>query len=256
MPGPMGTGPFPPAGPPGGDRRNVLIVVGALVAGALVVGAAFALRGDDDTASPSTSERATTTEDGGSTASTTDGTSDTTGATQEGAALVTSGGLTFTRLPEPWQDWVDGGNRPLPELQPTAGQFVVVQEVTPDGGGWIGNIVIGDLTPSIAYEGEDDLPTAAKALSTQLIENYYVEGSPTVIVNETSVTIDGHPAYLVHNEVSLSQEGLETTQEKVIVVLVDTGRARPGAFYASIPYNRADLNTGMDAAFQSLQVND
>jgi hypothetical protein len=39
-------------------------------------------------------------------------------------------------------------------------------------------------------------------------------------------------------------------------VVVDTGRARPGAFYASIPYNRADLNDGMDQAYRSLVVNE
>ena len=50
--------------------------------------------------------------------------------------------------------------------------------------------------------------------------------------------------------------GLEATREKVIVVMVDTGRARPGVFWASIPYNRIDLNEGLDQAYASLQVND
>ena len=257
--GPLGSGPVPPAPAGGGNRRNVLIVVGALVVGALVVGAAFVLRGDDEetgggprrpsgAAPPGTSATTTT---GADDPTTTEG-----GTAPVGEEFVSAGGLTFTRLPEPWHDWVEGRNRQLPELQPTAGQFVVVQETTPSGGGWIGNIVIGDLTPDIAYDGEADLPTAARELSTQLIETYYVEGSPTTIVNETAVTVDGHPGYFVHNEVSLSQEGLETTQEKVVVVVVDTGRARPGAFYASIPYNRADLNDGMDQAYRSLVVNE
>jgi hypothetical protein len=257
--GPLGSGPVPPAPAGGGNRRNVLIIVGALVVGALVVGAAFVLRGDDEETGggPSSTERSGTTGDDATTTTGADDPTTTEGGTAPvGEEFVSAGGLTFTRLPEPWHDWVEGRNRQLPELQPTAGQFVVVQETTPSGGGWIGNIVIGDLTPDIAYDGEADLPTAARELSTQLIETYYVEGSPTTIVNETAVTVDGHPGYFVHNEVSLSQEGLETTQEKVVVVVVDTGRARPGAFYASIPYNRADLNDGMDQAYRSLVVNE
>ena len=51
-------------------------------------------------------------------------------------------------------------------------------------------------------------------------------------------------------------EGLETTQEKVVVVVVDTGRARPGVFWASIPYNSSELNAGMDQVYASLKVND
>ena len=39
-------------------------------------------------------------------------------------------------------------------------------------------------------------------------------------------------------------------------MLVDTGRPRPSEFWASIPYNRIDLNEGMDEVYRTLQVND
>lgn len=142
-----------------------------------------------------------------------------------------------------------------PRAPGTAGQFVVVQEL-PTGGQWIGNLLIGDLINTIPYDGEADLQTATHALADALVASYYVEGAATTIVNETAVTVDGHPGYFIHHELEFMQEGLEATREKVIVVVVDTGRARPGAFWASIPYNRVDLNEGMDQVYASLQVND
>ncbi len=131
-----------------------------------------------------------------------------------------------------------------------------MQEQAPSGGQWIGNLLIGDLADTISYSGEADLPAATQALSAELIAGYYVDGSQSSIVRETAVTIDGHPGYFMHHELTFSQEGLETTREKVVVVVVETGHARPSVFYASIPYNRIDLNEGMDAVYSTLVVND
>jgi hypothetical protein len=243
---------FAPPGQ-GGSNRSLFIVLGALLAVVVGVGAFVALQGDDDetTATTTTTAADETTTTGGDTTTTTAG--PTTAAASE---FVTSGGLTFSRLPEPWHDWVTDGRGQIAELEGTAGQYVVVQEQAPSGGQWIGNLLIGDLTSSVPYGGEGDLAAATTALSDLLIAGYYVDDAQAVVVNETAVTIDGHPGYFMHNELTFSQAGLETTREKLIVVVVDTGRARPGVFWASIPYNRADLNSGMDQVYGSLQVND
>jgi Protein of unknown function (DUF2510) len=271
VPGPVG---FPPAGPapglagppgsasgghppaPGGagSKNAVLVGLAVLIVALLLVGGFVLLSGDDEsTADPTT----TTTAETDDTTTTTGGDeTTTTTAPSPDSELISSGGLTFTRLPEPWQDWIADGQGEISELTGTAGQYVVVQEQSPSGGSWISNLLIGELTSSITYSGEADLPAAAQTLTDQLTANYYVDGAQATPVRSTEITIDGHPGYFIHTELTFSQEGLETTREKVVVVVVDTGRARPGVFWASIPYNSVELNEGMDAAYQSLTVND
>jgi len=256
-PGPGGPGvPPPPPGAPPGDRRQPLVIgLAVLIVVLLGVGGFLLLSGDDDDSATgdttTTTERETTTTEQETT--TTERT--TTTALTPDSEHVSSGGLTFTRLPEPWEDWQTSGGH-VSEITGAAGQFVVVQESTPWGGRWIGNVLIGDLSSQFSYSGEEDLREATHAFADSLIANYYVEDAESSIVQEREVTIDGHPGYFIHHELTFQAEGLETTREKVITVLVDTGRPRPGAFFASIPYNRADLNEGMDAAYHSLRVND
>jgi hypothetical protein len=254
-PGPGGFGSgggFPPpqqAG--GGSNRTLLVVLGIGVALLLVIGGVVLFSGgsDDDTSTGTT----TTTEDTTTTTETDDTTTTAPDATSE---LVSSGAVSFTRLPEPWGDWVSASRGEIYELANTAGQFVVVQENAPSGGQWIGNLLIGDLGPSITYSGTTDLPTAAQLLTDELVASYYVEGAAATTILSTPVEIDGHPAHFIHTELSFAQAGLDTTNEKVVVVLVDTGASRPSVFWASIPNNRVDLNDGMDQVYRSLVVND
>jgi len=256
---PGASGGFPPQQPPPGDSKRIALVgLVALIVVLLGIGGFVLLSGGDDEAATETTTTTTTEEDDDTTTTTEEGddTTTTTAGTSPDSEFVSSGGLTFTRLATPWEDWVTDGRGQIAELSGTAGQFVVVQEEAPSGGQWIGNLLIGDLASSIAYTGEADLPTTTHALADKLIATYYVEGAQTTIVQETAVTVDGHPGYFIHHELAFSQEGLEATREKVIVVVVDTGRSRPGVFYASIPYNRADLNDGMNEVYSTLQVND
>jgi Protein of unknown function (DUF2510) len=254
-PGPGGFGSgggFPPpqqAG--GGSNRTLLVVLGIGVALLLVIGGVVLFSGgsDDDTSTGTT----TTTADATTTTETDDTTTTAPDATSE---LVSSGAVSFTRLPEPWGDWVSASRGEIYELANTAGQFVVVQENAPSGGQWIGNLLIGDLGPSITYSGTADLPTAAQLLTDELVASYYVEGAAATTILSTPVEIDGHPAHFIHTELSFAQAGLDTTNEKVVVVLVDTGASRPSVFWASIPNNRVDLNDGLDQVYRSLVVND
>jgi hypothetical protein len=257
--GPSGGYPAPPGGPGGDSKRGLLIAGGTAAAVLLGVGGFVVLSGGDD---ETTSGTTTTTATADETATTHD-TSGTTTTGPTGSTItpdpnseqIASGGLTFARL-DGWEDWATQDRGQITELEGTAGQFVVVQEVSPTGGQWIGNILIGSLGDSVIYNGEDALPATTHTLAEQIIGSYYVENPQAAIQNEQAVTIDGHPGYFVHYELSFLQEGLETTREKVIVVVVDTGQERPGVFWASIPYNRADLNAGMDEAYASLRVPD
>jgi len=254
-PGGLGSGGgFPPPQQAGGSNRTLLVVLGIGVALLLVIGGVVLLSGDDDDTTTNTTTTTSTTEDDTTTTEGDD--TSTTTAPDPTSELLTSGAVSFGRLPEPWEDWEGTGRDEIYELGNTAGQFVVVQENAPSGGQWIGNLLIGDLGPSITYSGAADLPAATQALTNELVASYYVTGAAATTILNTPVEIDGHPAHFIHTELSFSQAGLETTNEKVVVVLVDTGATRPSVFWASIPYNRADLNDGMDQVYRSLVVND
>ena len=252
-------GAFPPPQrqQPGAGNRTLLIALVALIVVLVGIGGFVLLSGDDDETSTSTT---TTTEDEGGEPSPTTTEDDTTPSTVTGPGgdgeTTTAGGLSFSRLDEPWGDW---GRAPgeIAELSGTAGQFVVVQEQAPSGGQWISNLLIGELASTFSYNGDADLPAATNAVADTLVSSYYVEGAQSSTVTETEVTIDGRPGYFIHRELTFEQAGLETTREKVVVVLVDTGSgSQPGVFWASIPYNRSDLSAGLDQAYQSLQVVD
>jgi hypothetical protein len=249
--GPGSTGGFPPPQQAGSSNRTLLVALGVGVALLLVIGGVVLFSGGDD--EPSADPTTTTADTSVDTTTTTE--ADTTTTEPETLSeTVASGALSFTRLPAPWDDWVASGRSEIPELENTAGQYVVVQENAPSGGQWIGNLLIGDLAPSIAYSGEADLAAATQALTDQLVASYYVTGATATPVQSIAIDVDGHPAHFIHTELSFSQAGLDTTNEKVIVVVVETGADRPSVFWASIPYNRADLNGGMDEVYRSLTV--
>ena len=87
--------------------------------------------------------------------------------------------------------------------QNTAGQFVVVQENAPSGGQWIGNLLIGDLGPSITYTGAADLPPPPRRSPTSWSPATTSPGAvATPILRAPRSTIDGHPAHFIHTELS------------------------------------------------------
>ena len=227
VPGPAGFGSgggFPPpqqAG--GGSNRTLLVVLGIGVALLLVIGGVVLLSGGDD--EDTTTASTTTTALVEDTTTTTESDDTTTTTAPAGTSeLVTSGAVSFARLPEPWEDWVSAGRGEIYELANTAGQFVVVQENAPSGGQWIGNLLIGDLGPSITYSGTADLPNSAQLLTNELVASYYVEGATATTILDTPIEIDGHPAHFIHTELSFAEAGLDTTNEKVVVVLDRHGR--------------------------------
>ena len=253
-------GGFPPPPQPGGANRTLVIALVALIVVLLGVGGFVLLSGDGDETTAATTTTTQGDDDSDETTTTTEEGGDTPPSTITGPGpdteTITAGGLSFSRLGDPWENW-GGANGEIAELRGTAGQFVVVQEQAPSGGQWISNLLLGELASSFSYSGEGDLPTATNALADKLVTSYYVEGAQSSTVTETEVTIDGRPGYFIHRELTFEQAGLETTREKVIVVLIDTGSgSQPGVFWASIPYNRADLNAGMDEVYRSLQVVD
>jgi Protein of unknown function (DUF2510) len=248
-----GSGAFPPPQQGGGSNRTLLTVLGVGIALLLVVGGVALVSGGDDEASPDPTSTTTTTDES---TTTTEPDETTTTTVAVDPDTVTSGAVSYTRLPAPWDDWVSTGHADIYELANTAGQFVVVQEQAPSGGQWVSNLLVGDLGPSIDYSGAADLPAATQALTDELVASYYVAGAVATPILNTAVEIDGHPAHFIHTELSFEQAGLDTTAEKVVVVVIDTGESRPSVFWASIPANRSDLNAGMDEVYRSLRVDD
>jgi Protein of unknown function (DUF2510) len=249
--------------PPGGGNPSGLLVGGAVAAVVLlVVVAVVLLTGGDGGEGATTDTTSTTTEATETTVApattappaTTPASTPSTITPDPDSPRLAGGGLSFARVGEPWQDWAVSGRGEIPEVRGTVGQFVIVQEVSPSGGQWIANLLLGSLTDDIVYNGEDALAATTQTLAQRLIDNHYVENLQAEVQSEREVTVDGHAGYYMHHELTFRQEGLETTRETLVVVVVDTGQERPGVFWASMPHNRADLNPGLDAAYASLAV--
>jgi hypothetical protein len=249
--------------PPGGGNPNGLLLGGAVVTVVLlVVVAVVLLTGGDDGEGATTDTTTSTTAVTGTTAApattapppTTTGSTPATITPDPDSARLASGGLSFARVGEPWQDWAVSGRGEIPEVQGTVGQFVVVQEESPSGGQWIANLLLGSLTDAIVYNGEAALAATTQTLAQRLIDNHYVENLQADVLSEREISVSGHAGYYMHYELTFRQEGLETTRETLVLAVVDTGQARPGVFWASMPHNRADLNSGLEAAYSSLAV--
>jgi Protein of unknown function (DUF2510) len=247
--------------PPGGGNSNGLLLGGAVAAVALLVVVAVVLvAGGDgegattDTTTSTTTPVTETTAAPATTAppSTTPGSTPSTITPDPDSARLASGGLSFARVGEPWQDWAVSGRGEIPEVQATVGQFVVVQEESPSGGQWIANLLLGSLTDAIVYNGEAALAATTQTLAQRLIDNHYVDDLQAEVLSEREISVTGHAGYYMHYELTFQQEGLETTRETLVLAVVDTGQARPGVFWASMPHNRADLNSGLEAAYSSL----
>jgi Protein of unknown function (DUF2510) len=249
--------------PPGGGNSNGLLLGGAVAAVALLVVVAVVLvAGGDDgegaTTDTTTSTTAAVTETTAAPATTapptTTGSPPSTITPDPDSARLASGGLSFARVGEPWQDWAVSGRGEIPEVQATVGQFVVVQEESPSGGQWIANLLLGSLTDAIVYNGEAALAATTQTLAQRLIDNHYVDDLQAEVLSEREISVSGHAGYYMHYELTFQQEGLETTRETLVLAVIDTGQARPGVFWASMPHNRADLNSGLEAAYSSLAV--
>jgi hypothetical protein len=247
---------------PRGGNPGPLLVGGAVAAVVLlVVVAVVMLTGDDDGATTGTTTSTTagvteTTAASATTAppTTANGSTPSTITPDPDSARLTGAGLSFARQGDPWQDWAVAGRGDIPELPGTVGQFVVVQEESPSGGQWVANLLLGSLTDEVVYNGEGALAATTQTLARRLIDNHYVEDTQAEVRSERVVSISGHAGYYMHYELTFQQEGLETTRETIVLVVVDTGQERPGVFWASFPHNRADLNPGLEAAYASLAV--
>jgi hypothetical protein len=136
----------------------------------------------------------------------------------------------------------------------TAGYYRIVQDSTPSGGQYWATVTSGLVLPSTVKRG--DLAGTANALVAALDEAYYPKHSRTHVVRRKT-TVDGHAAYLYRYLAvfdPLASRGYTAKSEQVIVVVVDTGRDLPAAFYASLPDTVKSTWPSIDSLLKSLRV--
>jgi hypothetical protein len=229
-------------------------VVLAVAAGVFVAtrggdGSSSATATTAETASTTTLDETTTTESGS--ASTTTAEPQSPGSSGD---RVSIGTVSYQALGGEWQPMDATTASVLPD---GAGQIQVTQADAPTAGGtFVASVMIGFLPSAISYSGPEDLQAAALSLAQALVTSgVYPEGTTGEVTAAESRQVDGHGAFLVSIELVYDIDGLTATGESVRVAVIDTGQ-QPAVFWGSVPNDAPQLVPDMEAAFDSLTVDE
>jgi hypothetical protein len=236
----------------------IVIGAAALVVLLAAVGVFLATRGDDDTerATRATDTDSETTAEPDESTTTEPDPSSTTTEEQPAPASdrISSGALSYQALGGEWEPYSGA----VLAMEDAVGQSHLTQENTPTpGGSFIASVLIGSLAPEITYAGPDDLEAAALALTQILvtISGAYPDGTNGEITAAEPVEVDGHQAFLVRVELTYDIDGLNATGETVRIAVIDTAQGA-AAFWGSVPNDAPQLVPDMEAAFNSLTVDE
>lgn len=168
-----------------------------------------------------------------------------------GRIVDAAAGLSYNVLPGRWLSWdkfaFDG-------MLGSVGYYQVLQEDTPLGGEYWANVTSGLVNPATA--SRDDLVASAGRLVNGLAAGYYPKHTRGD-VEQRSLTVDGHRAYLVRFVAVFdptAAKGYQAKSEQVTVLLVDTGRQLPAALYISLPDTVRSLWGSVDPLIASVRV--
>lgn len=158
-------------------------------------------------------------------------------------------GLSYAKLGPPWQE----SQEHLRGF--TARQFLVAEQ-SGLGDQWFAEIASMPLAAAHdhLYTGADSLRQVAEAQSRDLQVSEYPTGSRREEVAGQPLTVSGRPAWLTGFRLAFRDPKFAVTEETVVVVAVDTGKARPGILYASIPGTRLELRPDINTVVESLRV--
>jgi len=147
------------------------------------------------------------------------------------SARVTSGKLSYPRLPAPF----DG---PSWDSRVPFGRDVQIQDVVVETGPqgrpiWVSSVLIARLLAGDGFFGPEQ---GAKVVANCVVGKFY-GNVPVQREDRTNkaTTVDGHQAWLIESHLTFEVPGIKTKGETMIVVVVDTSDGEAGLFYASIP---------------------
>lgn len=152
------------------------------------------------------------------------------------------------------QGWLEYDLQNVVETTAVAGQYLVTQETTPDGGPFIAQCTSGPLSPLFGYAGAGSLrPTLAQVADSVRL-NYYPSPHQPEVLRDEARTVDGAPAHLLEFHLSWDVEGYQATGERAALLLVDVGRPDPALLYLSVPNTHAELYGVIDRVVDGVEV--
>jgi len=161
-------------------------------------------------------------------------------------------GISYAYLGEGWREL---DFLPRPEMLALHGQYIVTQETLPDDQGqFVAECSSGPLALQFAVSGPEDYAGVIDPLSESFRANYYPAPNEKDILSSEAVTIAGRPGHLLKFDLTWDIAGYDSTGERVALLLLDTGKARPALVYVSVPNTHAELYGVIDQVTASIEL--
>jgi hypothetical protein len=168
---------------------------------------------------------------------------------QPGDGRVHAGKLSYPQLGAPW-------SAPEPEAGVAFGKGVLIQSVeierSPANQRWLAAVLVGELVAGDGFFS----PRDGAAIVVKCVSGTFYGDSAVTRDDQRNeaIEIDGHDAWVIESQLGFDVPGIQAKSERLIVVIVDTGGASAGLFYASIPENAAQLLAPAREALAGLTV--
>ena len=152
------------------------------------------------------------------------------------------------------QGWLEYDLQDVGETTSVAGQYLVTQELTPNGGPFIAQCTSGPLSPLFGYAGAGSLQPTLVQVAGSVRLNYYPLPHEQEVLRDEARTVDGAPAHLLEFDLSWDVDGYEASGERAALLLVDVGRPAPALVYISVPNTHAELYGVIDRVIDGVEV--
>lgn len=170
-----------------------------------------------------------------------------------GRVTDTSAGLSYAKFGKPWE--VAAPKSPMAAAGFTGRQDVVTEKngSTPI---WWGRLMSTMLnsTDNGLYGGPGTEQKTAEQLAMLYETRLYGFRHQTRQVASQSLTVSGHQGWLVGYYLTYHRPKVKATGEIFTVAVVDTGRARPGVLFMSIPDTQKKLWPDFNYVLHTLKV--
>lgn len=173
------------------------------------------------------------------------------GGNQSLRVIDKAAGISYDYLGEGWKDYSMGT---MLENQSTVGEYIITQPTVPGGGQFIAQVTSGLLRPEFGAPSPAGYAATLAAVETSVFGNYYPLPNTPTNQSEGPLQIDGHAAYQRFTDLTWDVEGYDSTGERVVLLLIDTGKSAPVFFYCSFPNTHAELYPLIEQVIASIKV--
>lgn len=173
------------------------------------------------------------------------------GGNQKLRVIDKAAGISYDYLGEGWKDYTMGN---MVENQATVGEYIITQPTVPGGGQFIAQVTSGLLSEQFGSPSPADFASTLATVEASVFGNYYPLPNTPTNQSEGKLLIDGHEAYQRFTDLTWDVEGYDSTGERVVLLLIDTGKSAPVFFYCSFPNTHAELYPLIEQVIASIKV--